>query len=121
MARYNDNAPIGHTCPIIDNVIGKMELAKNEAEYICKHPKEDSSEEADSILYELIEAIREIEDVRSANSELRDWGNDEYDRAEENEKENDQLRRDIEYLGEIIDSLRSEIEDMKLENSENIN
>ena len=117
MARYNDNAPIGHTCPIIDNVIGKMESAKNEAEYIFKHPEEDSSEEANTILGEMVDAIKEIEDVRSANSELRDWGNEEYSRAEEAEGERDEAIKDKEYLQEEIDELKAKIE--KLENQLN--
>ena len=113
MARYNDNAPIGHTCPIIDSVIGKMESAKNEADYISKHPEEDSIEEANTILGELIDAIKEIEDVRSANSELRDWGNEEYNRAEEAEGERDEAIKDKEYLQEEIDELKAKIEELE--------
>lgn len=118
MARHNDNAPIGHTCPIIDNVIGKMESAKNEADYISKHPEEDSSEEANTILGELVDAIKEIEDVRSANSELRDWGNEEYNRAEEAEGERDEAIRDKEYLQEEIGELKAKIEEMETQLSE---
>lgn len=29
-----DNAPIGNTCSTIDNIIGKMEFAKGEAEWM---------------------------------------------------------------------------------------
>lgn len=61
MSRYNDNAPIGHTCPIIDNVIGKMETAKNEAEYLLKQTDIDVNEEANSILGEMIDTIKEIQ------------------------------------------------------------
>lgn len=108
-----DNAPIGNTCPIIDNVIGKMDVAKDEAEYISNHPEEDSSDEANNILAELTDAIKEIEVVRNANSELRSWGNEEYNRAEEAEKERDEAIRDKEYLQEEIDELKSKIEELE--------
>ena len=113
MGTYNDNAPIGHTCPIIDNVISRMESSKEEADYISLHPEEDSSEEANTISNEIKIAILEIEDVRSANSELRDWGNEEYSRAEEAEKERDEAIRDKEYLQEEIDELKAEIKELE--------
>jgi chromosome segregation ATPase len=118
MGRYTDNAPIRHTCPIIDNVIGKMESAKYEAECISEHSEEDSSEYANTIRGELIDAINEIEDVRSANSELRAWGNEECNRAEEAEGERDEAIRDKEYLQEEIDELKAKIEELETQLSE---
>ena len=119
MARHNDNAPIGYTCPIINSVIDRMKLAKNEADYISKHSQEeDSTGGASIILEELSNAIEEIEDVRSANSELRDWGNEEYNRAEEVERERDEAIRDKEYLQEEIDELKVKIEELETQLSE---
>jgi chromosome segregation ATPase len=113
MAR--DNAPIGNTCPIIDSVIGYMESAKGEAEYIKKNPEIDSSDEAVNIIGELASAISEIENVRDANSELREWGNNEYERAESAEGERDDAIRDKEYLQDEIDELKAKIEELEAE------
>lgn len=110
---YGDNAPIGNTCPMIDNIIGRMEAAKNEAEYISKNPEQDSSEEVNLILGELVEAIKEMEDIRSANSELRDWGNEEHERANEAEKERDELTGEVDELKSKIENLKSEIEELE--------
>lgn len=89
MAQYYDNAPIGDTCPTIDNIIGKMDNAKDAAEYIVEHPEEDSTEEARDIIAELVIAISDMEKIRSDNQELRKWRNDEYNRAEDAEGERD--------------------------------
>ena len=113
MARYNDNAPIGHTCPIIDSVIGKMESAKNEADYISKHPEEDSIEEANTILGELIDAIKEMKMLEAQIVSYGIGGNEEYNRAEEAEGERDEAIKDKEYLQEEIDELKAKIEELE--------
>lgn len=69
-----DHAPVGNTCPMIDHIISLMEVAKMEAEYVLEHPEEDSSSEASEIISKLETAISDIENIRTANSTLRDWG-----------------------------------------------
>ena len=118
MARYNDNAPIGNTCPTIDNIVGKMEYAKCEAEYILKHPEEDSTEEAKSILGELVDTISDMENIRSDNQELRQWGNDEYSRAEDAEEERDEAIKRCEDSETEIDDLKAQIEELQEKLSE---
>jgi chromosome segregation ATPase len=61
-----------------------------EAEYILKHPLEDSTQEANTILGKLDDAISDMENIRSDNQKLREWGNDEYNRAEYAESERDE-------------------------------
>jgi len=118
MARYNDNAPIGNTCPTIDNIIGKMEYAKGEAEYILKHQEEDSKHEANSILGELIDAISDMESIRSDNQELRQWGNDEYNRAEDANSYRGEAVKRCEDLETEVDSLKAQIEELQEKPSE---
>ncbi len=113
MAR--DNAPIKHTCPTIDNIIGKMESARGEAEYISKHPEEDSTDEARTIIDELCDAISDMENIRSDNSELRDWGNEEYERADYAEGERDDAIKDKELLQEEIEELKAKIDELENE------
>lgn len=114
MSRYTDNAPIGNTCGMIDNIIGRMEQARNEAEYINNHPEEDSSGEAVSILDELYFAIKEMEDIRNANSELREWGNEQHDRADEAENERDDLLLEKERLEDRVDTLEAELNEVSV-------
>jgi len=116
MAR--DNAPIGNTCPTINEVISNMESAKGEAEYIRKNKDEDSTEEANTIISELESAINDMENIRNDNVELRQWGNDEYERAESAESDRDDAIRDKEYLQEEIDELKQKIEELECELSE---
>ena len=68
MSRYNDNAPIGHTCPKIDSVISII------------HALYMSSEEMTKQEYADFEKL--MEEIRSANSTLREWGNEENKKAE---------------------------------------
>lgn len=109
MAQYSDNAPIGNTCSIIDDIVSRLESAKGEARYIVKHADEDNTEEAHTILDELISVISDMENIRSDNQELRHWGNDEYARAESLETEIDDLKMQIEELQNKF----SEIESVK--------
>lgn len=65
-----------------------------------------------------------MEKIRSDNSELRDWGNECYNRAEEIEKERDSLVDKVEELEEQIRGMHDDIVDLEeeisnLENSLN--
>ena len=67
-----DNAPVGNTCPTIDEVIAFI----------------DSIVPDENLERQEIEHIKNlIEDIRSANSQLREWGNDNHERAETLEEE----------------------------------
>lgn len=89
-----DNAPVSQTCPKIDDVINSLkELYK-------------SSEEMSS--RELTDLENTMEKIRSDNSDLRSWGNEQYDRAEELEKE-------MEYYKDLAEGYKSEITELKQE------
>jgi chromosome segregation ATPase len=111
----SDKAPIGNTCPTIDSIVSKMEYAKGEAEYINKHKDEDPTQEANTIISELQDAINDMENIRDDNAELRQWGNDEYERAENLESERDDALRDKENLEYEVDELKEKIAELELE------
>ena len=69
MSRYKDNSGIKETCPWIDEAIDVLE--KSQCEYNYSEVKE---------------AIASLEKVRSANSDLRYWGNELYRQVEETVK-----------------------------------
>lgn len=105
---------VGYTCPTINSVISKMESAINELNYLKRCPSEhiyDSTEEGISCLKD---AIEEMEDIRRANSELRDWGNEECEEKNNLKDKLFDLELKCEYLEETADSQNREIE--KLEN-----
>jgi hypothetical protein len=65
MSRNEDRAPVPHTCPIIDEVISALLSAEfSEGDY-----------------WDSKRAIEIMENIRIANSKLREWGNEECQRA----------------------------------------
>jgi predicted nuclease with TOPRIM domain len=112
MAR-KDNAPVGHTCPMIDDVI-------NFLSYIAKSENEDIAKEA-------IEMQEVMEKIRTANDKLRTWGNECNDnfndiesdldsakeRIERLEDENKYLIEDLVEAKNTIDNLKYEIQDLE--------
>ena len=99
MARRGDNAPIGHTCPKIDSVISEI------------HSLYLSSEEMSKTQYTLFEKL--MEEIRLANSTLREWGNEQYERAEEFERDLDHANGEISDLKDEVESLKSEIKELE--------
>ena len=71
MARYNDNAPVGHTCPLIDSVISFIE--------------NNTDNEVPEIEVKAI--IDVLEKIRSTNDSLRTWGNELYKEKEDMESD----------------------------------
>jgi septal ring factor EnvC (AmiA/AmiB activator) len=102
-----DNAPIKNTCPLIDKIINQVDDWYR------------SSEEIPKLGYADFE--KSMEEIRSANSTLREWGNDECKRANDLEKELDSAKDEIEKLNDKIESLKSEIKDLEKELSEQEN
>jgi len=87
MAR--DNAPVPHTCPVIDEVITAIDSID----------WEDTS-------WNKIYLIKKMEHIRDANYSLRTWGNEKQDDCEK-------LEDKIEELEYKIESLSDELEDLK--------
>ena len=124
MRRNGDNAPVGHTCNTIDSVISHMDEVKSVAEDIMCYEDVIDISEAENIKSLADSVIYIMEKIRSDNSELRDWGNECYNRAEEIEKERDSLVDKVEELEEQIRGMHDYIVDLEeeisnLENSLN--
>lgn len=98
--RNKDNAPIGQTCPMIDSVLSRIGMIYQDDEPISKA---DLAE---------LEAL--MEKIRSANSTLRDWGNEQYNLAMDYEEELDEERRKNEDLARRIASLEDTIKDLEV-------
>lgn len=97
MSRYDDYAPIGNTCPMINNVISFLE----------KLNLEDKD-----LSIECIEMVKEMEKIRDANYTLRKWGNSECREREGFEKERDDFEKDIKNLNFDIEDLHTEIKNL---------
>lgn len=107
MGKYR--APIGHTCPDIDVIVGKAK----EIQSICKSPEEEEHEFNYRWILDLTsDIISQIEDLRFSNSTLRDWGHEVNDELEEAETDNERLQQRIEKLEDDIDYLKSELKEM---------
>lgn len=106
MGRYRDNAPVGHTCPMIDKVISFLE----------KIDWDSDDEDENDLDKECKEIVDVMEDIRKANDALRTWGNEEYIAKEEFEKEKDELEKQVSDLKYEIETLEAEIEKLEEEN-----
>jgi len=99
-----DNAPIKNTCPKIDDMIASLTNAfsyvKDAIEMVQKQEEPNNNaidclEDAQYHLTDFIGKYSCLEDIRSDNAELRNWGNEQYDRVQELEQEVYDLQRKI--------------------------
>ncbi len=97
------HAPVGNTCPDIDRVIDAIKESQKSISAIIGHIGELQSfdgyttrqewlletmaDESSTIDNELWRLEDELEELRSANSALRDWGEELVSECEELEKE----------------------------------
>jgi predicted nuclease with TOPRIM domain len=88
MSRYRDNSGISNTCPKIDEVISAI----NSVNW-----GEDSYWDANRV-------IEIMEEIRKANSDLRDWGNQMC-------RERDELQDEFDYLKRENDKLQDDVND----------
>lgn len=105
MARNRDNAPIGHTCQKIDQVISFLEK--------IDWNLEDEDEKDLSI--ECKEIVEVMEEIRKANDTLRTWGNEECNLKNEYEQEKDDLEKEVKNLKSDLSYMIDEIRDLKAE------
>ena len=101
MSRKGDNAPIGHTCPKIDDVISMVHNWYSDAEEITKSD------------YQIFE--KKMEEIRSANSTLREWGNEQCLLAEQWEDDLNSANNQISDLKDEIESLKDELKFLEKE------
>lgn len=107
MGKYRE--PIRHTCPDIDIIVKQAK----EIQGMCKSPDDDQEYNYRCISDLASDIISQIEDLRSSNSTLRDWGNDLNDELESVEKERDDLQQTVWNLEGEIDDLKKEIKELQ--------
>lgn len=91
MGRYTDYAPISNTCPIINDGIRYIEAV---IDVLIKH----EGKEFEDAISDCNDAISIFEDIRVANTQLREWGNELFKDKIELEKERDELEAEVKYL-----------------------
>ena len=98
MGRNSDNAPVGHTCPMIDGILDAVQTLYRSSEEMSKG--------------ELDYFEKTMEKIRSHNGTLRDWGNELYKEKEELEDEVDELKEKVNRLESQVDDYRKEVEEL---------
>ena len=103
--------PVKNTCPDIDRILATIKSIFNEMESCSDEDDKETLLESISNwktdLYSIgVGKSNELEDLRSANAALRDWGNEMYNDAESLEIERDRLEDKIEELNSEISSLK---------------
>lgn len=114
----NGRSGIGHTCPDIDNIIANIKSAIKSAEWGIKNPESEYQEDNyNDIINELDGIERQMEELRSSNSRLRDFGEEQTKIVEELEEEIDLMQLKIENLNDTIDDLKREISNLESDNA----
>lgn len=102
---WTDNAPVKYTCPDIDVAVGLLdELRRNYDEYMDE-----------THLVGIDQAIDALERVRSANDELRKWGNGLHDELAEARAKAEEWQALAEQWEEKAEGLQDEIDDLEEE------
>ena len=110
------SAPVGNTCPIIDDALFAANSAYDEAEHMLDNiytlSYEDMKERLTTIKKHMGEIESIMEDIREANRKLRAWGDeceDEQTRLEnENSDYQDDIRR-LEYTNRELEDTVNEL------------
>lgn len=92
-----DRCPVGNTCPFIDDVLDFLKNIEN---------LEDSD-------YKWIK--KQLENLRTQNSALRDWGNDEQNKVNELKSEAEKAERKISDLESTVSDFEERIKELKAE------
>lgn len=97
MSYVERKAPVKNTCPDIDQIISQIETAMRMcdaegSEIYTEH------EIKDDIKYQLSDIPSLMEDLRNANSALREWGNSLVEALQEKEEECSDLQHQLDYL-----------------------
>lgn len=100
MGRYTDYAPIENTCPMIDDVISTL--------LSIDWNLEDENECELNQRFIRLQGV--MEDIRCANSTLREWGNEQFKTVMDLEKEVQEKNETISVLQIEIEQLKKDIE-----------
>lgn len=105
------NEPVRNTCPDIDRLQKTIkDIQSDFASFKDTDDVNDFLESMSNASWELKDIYDTLEELRSANSALRDWGHELTSLAEQMESEKD---TEIEELQNEISAKESEIEDLE--------
>ncbi|TCJ00006.1 hypothetical protein [Cytobacillus praedii] len=68
------NDPVEYQCSFIDEVVKKVKSIQRDMNYYRHDEKEDLIHRLDSISYDIGDLDDEINDIRAALEEVREWG-----------------------------------------------
>jgi hypothetical protein len=103
--------PVRHTCPDIDSIISTITIIVNQMNSVDESSEinyliEDISNWANDLKIIAVGSRSEMENLRSSNSALRDWGNEMHQAAQDLEFELDAAEFEISNLKKTIEELR---------------
>ena len=113
MGKYRE--PIKYTCPDIDSVIEWIDDAIKSCDSKSDLENYTYEERINDVKYYLRGCFDKLEELRSANSTLRDWGNDINNELEEVEKERDEALDKVANLEDEIEDLKTQLDNAILE------
>ncbi|MEN6511472.1 MAG: hypothetical protein ABFD00_06515 [Chloroherpetonaceae bacterium] len=104
---YVDRAPVGQTCPEIDQTINTLELVEREIadKYIQIKKYMDI-------------VINAMEKIRQDNASLREWGNKAYELLEESESARQEALKQCDILEQQLEKAVAELQELKEENDD---
>jgi chromosome segregation ATPase len=100
-----DNAPVGNTCPMIDDVVSHIDNIVGQSAEGWENYTTNEGELAKGLM----------EKIRSANDSLRTWGNEMCQERDEFEKENDYNLARIKELELEVSNYTDENKELKQE------
>lgn len=97
--------PVGYTCPLIDEVINQI---NNVISFLERNDYDDKflNEAKTEHINDLYSSIDTMEDIRDANGQLRDWGNN-------MESEYEDIECDRDNLASMVDDLREQRDELQ--------
>lgn len=116
------SAPVKNTCPDIDKVVDAIasaySMARDARIAFSKETEVDASGIFNDIENELYGLTRTLEDLRTDNGSLRDWGHELDKELEEAANQIADLETEKEELREDVEKLKAQIEQLEKELSE---
>ena len=113
MGKYRE--PIKYTCPDIDSAKEWIESAITVCNSKSDLENYTHDERYEDIKHYLNGIPDMLEDLRTSNSTLRDWGNDINDELEIVENEKNNFENKISELEDEIENLKTQLENANLE------
>lgn len=127
MGRSHRREPVKHTCPDIDYCLGELRVIRDGIAWVSKNTDTD----VDSEIRAIDNLDSGLEQLRSSNAALREWGTEEANRVDELESQLDEsesalkdlqessdreiadLKKDVEQLTEQVSDYEDEIRELR--------